>query len=382
MLGGDFQGLGIARSLGRQGIPVCVIDDEHSISRFSKYCVHSIRVSSLRTHDAVVGALMELKGRFDVSGWLLFPTREEIVVAISRSRDELSQHYRVPTSDWNRIQWAWDKRNTYQLARELDIPTPDTFYPRDADELSRIAGLRFPVAVKPAIKEHFVYATRAKAWASNNMVDLKSLYEKASGIVRPDEILIQEFIPGGGLQQFAYCAFFRKGEATGKMVVRRRRQHPLQFGRSSTYVETVQIPVLEDYSERFLRAIDYYGLVELEYKLDPRDNRFKLLDVNPRTWGYHSIGLPAGVDFPYLQYADQVGLPVTPCEARSGIAWVRMITDIPAALMQARAGELDFREYVNSLCAVDVEAVFSRTDILPGIAELCLLPYLMIKRGF
>ena len=44
VLGGDSQGLGIARSLGRHGIPVCVIDDETSISRASRYVQHSVRV--------------------------------------------------------------------------------------------------------------------------------------------------------------------------------------------------------------------------------------------------------------------------------------------------------------------------------------------------
>ena len=94
-------------------------------------------------------------------------------------------------------------------------------------------------------------------------------------------------------QQFSYCAFFRNREAVGKMVVRRRRQHPLLFGRASTYVETVNVPLLEELSERFLRAIDYYGLVELEYKLDPRDSKYKLLDVNARTWGYHQSRRPS-----------------------------------------------------------------------------------------
>ena len=35
VIGGDYQGLGIVRSLGRQGIPICILDDEHSISRYS-----------------------------------------------------------------------------------------------------------------------------------------------------------------------------------------------------------------------------------------------------------------------------------------------------------------------------------------------------------
>ena len=37
------------------------------------------------------------------------------------------------------------------------------------------------------------------------------------------------------------------------------------FPNSSLYVETLDVPILEEYSERFLRAIGYYyGLVELE----------------------------------------------------------------------------------------------------------------------
>src|SRR5271154_959804 len=137
--------------------------------------------------------------------------------------------------------------------------------------------------------------------------------------------MVQELIPGGGSQQFSYCAFFRDGKAVGKMVVRRTRQHPLQFGRASTYVETVDIPVLEELSERFLREIDYYGLVELEYKLDPRDGEYKLLDVNGRTWGYHSLGTSAGVDFPYMLFADQVGESVPLQRGRPRVSWIRLI---------------------------------------------------------
>ena len=80
--------------------------------------------------------------------------------------------------------------------------------------------------------------------------------------------MVQELIPGDGRQQFAYCAFFKDGAAVGSMAVRRRRQHPPEFGRASTFVETIDLPVLTEPSERFLREIDYYGLIELEYKLD------------------------------------------------------------------------------------------------------------------
>jgi predicted ATP-grasp superfamily ATP-dependent carboligase len=166
------------------------------------------------------------------------------------------------------------------------------------------------------------------------------------------------------------------------MVARRRRQHPLEFGRASTYVETVDVPVLEELSERFLRAIDYYGLVELEYKLDPRDSQYKLLDVNARTWGYHSLGAEAGVDFSYMLYADQMGLPVSVCKSRPGVTWVRTVTDLPAGLMGILSGDTSLKSYFRSLKSCDAEAVFSLSDPLPGLAEVALIPYLAIKRGF
>jgi D-aspartate ligase len=382
VVGGDYQGLEIVRSLGRHSVPVCVVDDEHSISRFSRYCSRFVHRADLRDEATTVESLLHLAKEMDLQGWVLYPTREEHVAAFSRHRSELSKVFRVPTPSWDSIQWAWDKRNTYKLAEELSIPAPITKYITHIDQLSELDGLTPPFAIKPAIKEHFVYATKAKAWCANNHAELKALYQKAAELVGPGEIMVQELIPGGGSQQYSCCAFFRDGEAIGKMVARRRRQHPLQFGRASTYVETVDIPVLEELSERFLRAINYYGLVELEYKLDPRTSEYKLLDVNARTWGYHSLGYGAGVDFSYMLYSDQVGLPVTPCRSPAGIGWVRMTTDIPAAFMAYLGGDLDLKGYIRSLKHCKVEAVFSREDPLPGLAEILLVPYLAVKRGF
>jgi predicted ATP-grasp superfamily ATP-dependent carboligase len=382
VIGGDYQGLGIVRSLGRQGVPVCVVDDEQSIARFSRYAKSFEHVTDLRDQRNTVDGLLEMGKRLCLNGWVLYPTREELVAAISHNRVELSEVFRVPTPGWESVKWAWDKRNTYRLAQDLGIPTPVTHYPENIDQLSQLDDLQPPFALKPAIKEHFIYATKAKAWRANSRSELRTLYQKAAELAGDGEIMVQELIPGGGSQQFSYCAFFRNGEAVGKMVARRRRQHPLEFGRASTYVETVDVPILEEFSERFLRAIDYYGLVEVEYKLDPRDSQYKLLDVNARTWGYHSLGARAGVDFSYLLYRDQVGLPVSSCKGRPGLGWIRTTTDIPAAVMAILAGDTSAMSYLRSLKNCNSEAVFSAGDPLPGLAEMALIPYLAIKRGF
>ena len=381
VIGGDYQGLGIVRSLGRHQVPVCVIDDEQSIARYSKYTTHFVPVSDLRDERKAVDALLECGRRLKLNGWVLYPTRDETVAALSRHREELEEVYRVPTPAWSTVQWAWDKRQTYRLARELGIPTPRSWTAKSVAE-ARELDLTFPVAVKPAIKERFFYVTRAKAWRANNWAELKEQFERATKLVGFSEVILQDLIPGDGRHQFAFCAFFKEGTSVASMVVQRTRQHPSEFGRASTFVESTESKLLETMSERFLKTIDYYGLTEMEYKLDPRDGEFKLLDVNARTWGYHSLGHRAGVDFPYLLFRDQLQMTTRQGRGEPGIAWIRFLTDLPTAASEILSGKLALKEYLRTLRTANVEAVFSIEDPFPGMAELMLLPYLAIKRGF
>ena len=380
VIGGDYQGLGIARSLGRHDIPVCVIDDETSIARASRFVRDAIRVRDLRTEQALLEALAQARSKLGLSGWVLYPTREETVAGIAANRDALRRDFRVPTPELAATRRAWDKREVYRLAERLSIPVPRTWFPRSEEDLAAI-GSDGPVVVKPAIKEHFFYATHAKAWRADTPADLLAAFRRAEQIVPADEIIVQDMIPGDGQQQYAYCAFFRDGRPVASMTVRRLRQHPSDFGRASTYVETISLPELAEPSCRFLSAIGYYGLVELEYKRDPRDGVCKLLDVNARTWGYHSLGRSAGVDFPYLLYRDQTGAPLEEAHARSGVRWIRLATDVPNALRDIRAGTLRPGDYLRSLRDVHTEAVFSLSDPVPGLYEIALLPYLAVKRG-
>jgi predicted ATP-grasp superfamily ATP-dependent carboligase len=50
--------------------------------------------------------------------------------------------------------------------------------------------------------------------------------------------------------------------------------------------------------------------------------------------------------------------------------------------VQIRAGDFTLREYLRTLRSAHVEAVFCRDDPKPGLAEVALLPYLAVKRGF
>jgi predicted ATP-grasp superfamily ATP-dependent carboligase len=316
-----------------------------------------------------------------LDGWVLYPTRDETVAAFSRHRDSLSRSFRVPTADWNAVQWAWDKRNTYKLAAELGIPIPRTWFLQTLEDSGGVDAV-FPLIIKPAIKEHFIYATKAKAWRANNRDELLVLLKEAITFVPIAELMLQEYIPGGSGQQYGYSAFFKEGRAVGLMMTHNLRSHPLQLGRSSTFVESVDLPVIEERAQQFLRAINYYGLVEVEFRLDPRDGEYKLLDVNARTWGYHSLGVAAGVDFPSMLFDDQMGRRVATVRARPGLTWIRLATDVPTGILAMFRRQLNPWEFVKSITTFDAEPVFSLKDPMPALAEMALIPYLFYKRGY
>ena len=144
----------------------------------------------------------------------------------------------------------------------------------------------------------------------------------------------------------------------------------MDFGRASTFVETIEAPDVEETARRILSALRFDGIVELEFKRDQRDGRLKLLDINPRVWGWHSLGRAAGVDFPYLLWRMVHGETVAQVRARAGVRWVRALTDVPAAIGALRHGELSLIDYLWSLRPPIECAVFALDDPLPALLEL------------
>ena len=152
VIGGDHPGLAIARSLGSRGIPVYIIEDQRSISVFSRYVTKVVRVPDLRDEQKTIDSVLEVGHRFGLQGWVLFPTRDETVAAFSLHRARLAEFFRVTTPAWETVRWAWDKNNTWKIAERLGIPSPRTWNVKNVDELAELYPY-LPLAVKPAVKE-------------------------------------------------------------------------------------------------------------------------------------------------------------------------------------------------------------------------------------
>jgi predicted ATP-grasp superfamily ATP-dependent carboligase len=381
VIGGNLNGLSIARSLGRHGVPVWVTTPSNvKLASFSRYTLRTLPWPD-GDSEAQAAYLLELAERYRLDQWVLFPTSDESAALLSKFHAALSRRFRVSTPTWDVLRWAYDKRLTYRLAAEERVDFPSTIYPATEADLEA-ARCSFPAVLKPATHATMNRFTADKAWPVANREELLARYRQARELIPPDLILVQERIPGGGESQFSYAALCCGGQPIASLTARRTRQYPIDFGYSSSFVETLDIPEIVAPSRRLLAAIRYTGIVEVEYKLDARNGRYKLLDINPRLWTWSPLGGRAGIDFPYLLWQMMVGGPVTKLTGRTGVRWVRMSTDVPAAIHEMLRGRLSLGAYLRSLRSPVEFALMAADDPLPGLLDLPLFVYKHFHNGY
>jgi len=373
LLGSDFKALGVVRSLGQRGIPSIVIDNTPRSAWFSRYVVKRFRWRGHMDDDAFVPFLLSVGKQYHLDQWVLFPTQDEVVQLVSCNVPLLSKIYSLVTQDWSVIQWANDKRFTYQMARETGVPCPGTYYPANEDELAQL-DIMFPVIIKPAISVKLQYATRLKALPANSREELLAQYRSVIKTIPADEVMVQEVIPGDGRTQFSVATFCEEGRILTGMTARRTRQYPIDYGLGSSFVEAVPVPELFELAEKLLLHMRVSGMVEVEFKQDQRDQQYKLLDINVRPWGWHTLCIACGLDFPYMQYCAAVGQEPLPLSTnlRYGTHWVRMLTDLPAGLQEVRAGITTPYAYLKSLSGKTAFSVFDWRDPVPALGDFLI----------
>ncbi len=368
VIGGDYRALGVVRSLGRHRIPVWVMTDEHRLSATSRFCKHSMEWPAGSDEERVT-FLLGLAIERGLTGWAIIPSGDESAALISRHHRTLSRYFALTTPPWDVFRWAYDKHYTNEIAHMLDIGHPHTWYPANEVELAAL-DIVFPVILKPAYKVTLNNFTVAKAWQADSGQQLIERYHEAVEHAGPDAVMVQEIIPGGGETQLSYAALARDGNVVASVTARRTRQFPMDFGRASTFVESIVDDEVAAEARRLIKAMAFDGVVEVEFKRDPRDHRLKLLDVNPRVWGWHTLGRGAGVDFPYLLFRQAFAAPVEEVTGKPGVRWVRGLTDVPTVLKEIRARRIGPIQYLRTIRPRAEWSVLSFSDPGPALYEI------------
>lgn len=368
LLGGAYGTLALARSLKRAGAQVWLVADETRCASFSR-AVRKVVPWVGAHHPRAVDALEEAARAHSLAGSLLVPGADPEVRLVAQAHQRLSSSFRVLTSPWEDLRWACDKSLAYQRASELGLGIPRVYEPCEV-ERGEPAPVSFPLVLKPSMRLQTNRFTADRGWRVDDWAQFADRYKAACELVGADHVIAQQFIAGGGEHQLSYAALWNAGTPVASLTACRLRQHPVEFGNTSTYAVSAALPDVAAAAETFLRSIRHHGLVEIEFKRDPRDGVLKLLDVNPRPWNWMALAAAAGVDFGGAVVSLASNAPVAKVDARPGVAWIFLARDVVAAAQSGRLRPRELPGYAATWMRVRSCACFSWTDPLPGIVDL------------
>ncbi len=320
--GNDRSALAVTRSLGAKGIEVIVgADTVKSLASSSRFCSKAFSYPSPASNPReFLRALLENVGRY--ANPVLFPMTDLTVNEVLLNRGCFPENARIPFPDHHRYDALTDKEKLFRLAREIEIPMPETLFSSDFtshDELIiEAVKMGFPLVVKAAY-------SRARL-PSGKYVSSSAIYADSPGELRSvlgqapfdrASCLVQKKIQGPGVGIFLLA---RHGDILASFAHRRIREKPPSGG-VSVLCESIRPPdEALDAASRLISSSEFHGAAMVEFKWDAGENRPKLIEINARFWGSLNLSIQAGVDFPFLLYQLALGEKVeAPAEYRIGL---------------------------------------------------------------
>lgn len=380
-------GLGAIRSLGRLGVPVYGVHDTPLAPAARSRYLHGRWCWRLPTDDtdnverlkAGLITLAERIGRRSV----LIATDDAGAFFLAEHGAALRPWFLFPGPPRELPRRLTDKHALYQLCRELGAPGVATARPGSVAEAEEFADrVGYPLA-----------AELAAPWRSGRGLELPStsVLQNRDDLVRTCRagtgpfgtspfgtgqfdagLTLQEIIPRCPSQDYffhGYCDALSR--CRPGFVGIKERSYPAHVGLTSLgrWVDNAQ---LYAQATELAARLGYQGILDLDYRWDPREGQYKLLDFKPRLGAqFRLFSDDAGVDVVVASHLDLTGRPISPGSQRTGRRFLVENYDPIAALGYRRSGELNFMWWLMSLRLVDETAWYARDDLAP-FGLMCL----------
>jgi predicted ATP-grasp superfamily ATP-dependent carboligase len=369
-------GLAVVRTLGRLGVPVYgVHDTPRAPAALSRYSAGKF---VYREGDDPLRFLREVASTVGTRP-LLVPQDDVSTLFVDAHANELRELFLFPEQPAGLTRRLANKRELAELCAQLDIPTPNVAFPRTRADVEAFADeLSMPVVMKPT--ESFIPGTglRGRLVVAHTRERLLAEWDDMDGAERSNTML-QEYVPGGPESVWMFNGYFdASSECLAGFTGCKLHQSPPFAGVTSLGV-CLENGVVSEMTKRLMKEVGYRGVVDMDYRFDERDGKYKLLDANPRVGATFRLFVDrdTGVDVVRALYLDLTGQPVAPARTPVGRKWLLDPWDVKSCLAYRRDGRLTLRGWARAYRGVEELAWLATDDPLPFLA---LTAHVLSKR--
>jgi D-aspartate ligase len=368
ILGMGANGLGVARALGRHGVPIlCFGTDPEAPILKCKYVSSRILAHSESNRDEILRLLLEEARKWSKK-CVLIPTSDDYLEMICDQWEHLQEAFIMPLAGPSKIMGIVNKRSQYENAYANCIPIPKTIFPKDLDDLrTKALELRYPLIVKPYYSNTWQRTKKIKGFM---VKDRSELLENVAILDESDLVLVQEYVPGPNNDIVSVAGCVRKNGSMSRMVAwRKERQFPIDVG-VGCFARTIEDQEALELAERTVRSLGYVGVFEIELKRDPRDGQYKLIEMNARSWLQNALAERAGLNLIMISYLDALGAESEfQGMPSSGIRWWDAYSDTIAFFQLRQVGDLSTSHWIRSIIGCESFAFLSIDDPMPFLAK-------------
>ena len=381
VLGASVNGLSFARSLGRRGVRTLLLETEPFLGIHTRHG-RVLLLPDPATHAHQWLELLEHLGAALREPGVLFVTSDVHAVFAAEHADALKRFFRFVLPSAGTVERIVNKRVQYELAQSAGVRIPLTFFPGSVEEARACAdALQYPCILKP----YRSHVGRAKVAGKVVVVESRDhLLDCFARLHAPgSEFMIQEMVPGGDDALYGYLGFWAENREVAWLTKRKLRQNSV-FGDGS-YQVTVDAPQVAELSRALLRTFGYQGFVGIEFKHDPRDGTYRLMEINPRTVSANELAIRAGIDFPWIGYRHLVQATGAAHENRgfsTGVEYVNEEWDLAAFRRLRASGQLSLTSWAGSFWRARARAIGAWDDPGPLLAGVWRLNRAVIRSLF
>lgn len=376
--------LGVVRGLGRRAVPVVLVTHlERSLAQSSRYVGRILSIPDYETQpDSLIAALLDLSKELGERA-VVIPTTDAAALILAEHARALSTAFALNIASVDVLRTLVDKSRFHRAARAARFELPRTLVSPSITELERFArAVEYRGIAKPHLSHEFSRAFGDKTLCFRDRRELGSVAEKlaASSI----DYLVQEYVPGDQIYM-VYVSISRSGEVLAVLGYDKVRQYPPDAGTGSFCISRRR-PELIDSVLGFLRELGFSGLAEAELKLDPRDGRYRLLEINARTTTQSRFSEACGGnDVELTAFLDAAGLPVDADRAldfREDVRWISEDLDLAAFWRLHAQRRLGWKDFLASyLSGPRVWAILDRRDPAPALRWLASFVGSLVRRA-
>jgi D-aspartate ligase len=364
--------LGVIRSLGRVGVPVfATVEDRFAPAAMSRY------LSGAFVPDSTPGehplARIRQIGELLNRPTILVPTDDRSAIFIAEHAAVLAEWFLFPRVERDLPRRLANKKDLFGLCRAAGVPCPETTVPCCMEDVyAFIERASFPVVIK-APEPHRLPKGALSVRIAKTPKELISLYQTTQALGIHD-LILQEYIPETCGEDWILHAYANpRTDCWVAFTGRKLRSYPPFAGFTTLGVSEPNEPLWQQ-TQMLLRAVSYAGIIDLDYRLDKRDGRYKLLDFNPRLGAnFRMFTDRDGLDVVRAEHLDLTGRTVRQARGIAKRTFVVEPYDVLAAVAYKRRGALTFRAWRQSLGVRKQREVawFSVDDPVPFLT-MCL----------